>query len=294
MSPLYSELASLAGLAKHLHGRGYVDDSAKSKDIQTTEPIRTEAETDNMVNAFESLKKKFDASPAQTSNRPVLQEASPGLQAKVEKIPSMKVPQGLGEYLSMDKASGMEALARDIRVCDKCPRSKTRHKAVPGQGNPQASIMIIADSPSSDDDQLGLPLTGSAGEFLDKWLEAIGFSRYSNAWLGTILKCRDNSREQDQDQSTADPVYATCAPYLLTQIALRKPSSILALGQASASWFAGRSIDLSTEHGLVLDWHGIPVTCTWHPSAVLRNEELKRPVWQDLKNFKARFSQGVQ
>jgi uracil-DNA glycosylase family 4 len=181
-----------------------------------------------------------------------------------------------------------------IRSCERCPRCHTRTKAVPGVGPDLVSYMIVADTPSPEDDLMGLPFVGSTGQFFDKWLEAIGLSRYTDTFLTTLVKCRNTDGTLRPEDS------ATCGVWLAAQIELLRPVGILVLGETAAAWFSGTLQNLAALRQQIFHYnHGnysvahlssTPWMATYHPAEVMRNPELKRPVWEDLKAFKAAFA----
>ena len=136
-------------------------------------------------------------------------------------------------------ADGIEALSAQIRTCRLCPLCESRNKSIPGTGSMHPLVLVIGEAPGSDEDRLGLPFVGAAGQFLDKWLEAIGLSRYTNVFITSLVRCRalDNHSPQP-DEITA------CAPYLNAQIDLLKPIAMVTVGTAAASYLSGRLVEL--------------------------------------------------
>ena len=78
-------------------------------------------------------------------------------------------------------------------------------------------------------------------------------------------------------------------PYLETQIHILKPAMILAVGRIAAHNLFKTSDPVNKMRGNIYDVHGIPAMMTYHPSALLRDESLKRPAWEDLKLFRSRL-----
>ncbi|MFP4443248.1 MAG: uracil-DNA glycosylase, partial [Spirochaetia bacterium] len=117
-----------------------------------------------------------------------------------------------------------------------------------------------------------------AGQFLDKWLNAVNLSRDKNVYITNIVKCRPPGT-RDPNPAEID----ACIPYLHRQIFLVKPSLIMSLGRIASQVLLGTDTGIGRLRGTVHDYRGIPLIPTYHPSAVLRNPELKRQVWEDLK-----------
>jgi DNA polymerase len=142
--------------------------------------------------------------------------------------------------------------------------------------------MVIGEGPGADEDESGRPFVGKAGQLLDKMLASIGLSRTTNCFIANIVKCRPpQNREPTPDESGA------CIRYLSAQIELVKPAMILAVGRTAAQNLLGTSDGINKLRGRFFDFSGIPLLPTFHPSALLRDETLKRPAWEDLKLFRA-------
>jgi DNA polymerase len=78
----------------------------------------------------------------------------------------------------------------------------------------------------------------------------------------------------------------TCTPYLMKQIDLVKPKFIICLGRISAQWLLQTTSGLSALRGTAHDFHGAKLIVTYHPAALLRNPNWKRPAWEDMKMFR--------
>jgi uracil-DNA glycosylase family 4 len=141
--------------------------------------------------------------------------------------------------------------------------------------------MIIGEGPGYNEDQEGRPFVGPAGQYLDKWLDAIGLVRGSNVWIGNVVKCRPpENRDPRPEESDA------CIPYLREQIALVRPRLIMTVGRISMRLLTGTTQGITRVHGSFYRYEGIPLVPTFHPSAVLRNPDYRRPVWEDLKKVR--------
>lgn len=175
----------------------------------------------------------------------------------------------------------LEELAAEIRSCTRCPLGEGRLNAVPGAGLLDPLVMIIGEGPGAQEDQQGIPFVGRAGQYLDKWLSAIGLDRETNVFIANIVKCRPpNNRDPESAESDA------CRSYLDEQIDLVRPRMILTVGRISMRLLTGSEGRITRIHGSFYSYKGIPLVPTFHPSAVLRNSEYRRPVWDDLKTVR--------
>ncbi len=171
----------------------------------------------------------------------------------------------------------LQGLHDAICTCVKCPLGLTRTKFVFGTGNPAATLMIVGEAPGADEDAQGEPFVGRAGQLLTKILEAIGFRR-DEVYICNILKCRPPGNRKPLPEEVD-----LCIPYLRKQIALVKPRVILALGLTAAENLLGTSESLGRLRGRVMQYEGTPLMVTYHPAALLRNPNWKRPTWEDVQ-----------
>jgi len=174
----------------------------------------------------------------------------------------------------------LAAIAERVRRCTRCPLAEGRMNAVPGEGVLDPVVMVIGEGPGADEDRRGIPFVGRAGQYLDKWLDAIGVSREKSAFIGNIVKCRPpGNRDPKPVESDA------CMPYLREQIELIRPKTILSVGRIATGLLLGSSAGIGSLRGRTYYYDGIPLIPTYHPSGVLRNPDLRRPVWDDLKRL---------
>lgn len=174
-------------------------------------------------------------------------------------------------------AQTLDGLHERICACVKCPLGHTRTNFVFGTGNPAATLMIIGEAPGADEDAQGEPFVGKAGQLLNKILEAIGFKR-GDVYICNILKCRPPGNRKPLAEEVD-----LCLPYLRKQIALVKPKLILALGLTAAENLLATTESLGRLRGRILEYEGTPLMVTYHPAALLRNPNWKRPAWEDVQ-----------
>lgn len=181
-----------------------------------------------------------------------------------------------------------EELQEEVLSCSKCPLCSTRNKVVFGNGNPNAEIMLVAEAPGFYEDKSGIVFQGKSGDLLDKILSVCGFSREEHIYISNIVKCRppDNRKPSNVEISA-------CLPYLYRQIELVNPKIIILLGATALTGLIGSSARITQARGLWINWNGRMVMPTYHPSALLRNPSLKRPVWEDFQNIVAKYRELV-
>lgn len=177
--------------------------------------------------------------------------------------------------------STIENINSKVLACKRCALCAGRRQAVPGMGAENPLVLVIGEGPGEEEDKQGLPFVGPAGQLLDKMLAAIHLYRNKNCYIANIVKCRPPmNRVPYPEESDA------CRPFLDAQIAALKPKAILCAGSTAVKNLLHTNSGVMKLHGKVLDYNGIPLVTTWHPSALLRAPENKRPAWEDLKIFR--------
>ncbi|MFZ5980506.1 MAG: uracil-DNA glycosylase [Candidatus Zixiibacteriota bacterium] len=172
-----------------------------------------------------------------------------------------------------------------ICECRQCPLWETRNKFVYGDGNPHAALMFIGEAPGADEDRLGKPFVGRAGQLLDRILAAIELTR-ADVYICNILKCRPpNNRDPQPDEM------AKCFPYLREQVRLVRPKLICALGRIAAQALLNTTTPLGKMRGHWHEYESVPLLVTYHPAALLRFPAYKKDTWEDMKILKARYDE---
>jgi len=181
----------------------------------------------------------------------------------------------------------LDAVYRETKDCRRCPLCETRNNFVFGAGNENADIMFIGEAPGRDEDLQGEPFIGRAGQLLTKIIEAIQFRR-EDVYIGNILKCRP---PQNRDPLPEEVDH--CLPILDAQLKCIRPSIICVLGRIAAQTLLRTSTPLGRLRGRIHDFHGIKMIVTYHPAALLRNPNLKRPTWEDMQMMRKEYDRGT-
>jgi DNA polymerase len=184
------------------------------------------------------------------------------------------------DLFAADPLSGLaslDQLARVVEACRKCALGHSRLHSVPGEGNPQARLVVVGEAPGATEDETGRPFVGRAGQLLTDILAAIKLTR-EEVFICNVLKCRPpNNRDPEPLE------VAACSPYLHRQLELIRPKVIVAMGRPAARALLGTNASLGELRGRVHRYRGIPVIVTYHPAALLRNPHWKRPTWDDVR-----------
>lgn len=167
--------------------------------------------------------------------------------------------------------------AREVSECTGCRLCESCQQKVPGQGDPNAPLMLIGEGPGEQEDRQGLAFVGPAGQLLTKMLEAIQLPR-ERVYICNIVKCRPpNNRTPLPEEVEA------CEPLLRAQWALIRPKVVLLLGATAVRGVLGDQYRITKCHGQWFECKGVAIIATYHPSALLRDQSKKHEAWQDLK-----------
>jgi len=138
--------------------------------------------------------------------------------------------------------------------------------------------MFVGEAPGRDEDRLGEPFVGAAGNLLTRIIERGMGMRRQDVYIANVIKCRPpNNRDP------APMEVATCRPFVLEQISIIKPKVVVTLGRIAAQALLGVRTSITRMRGRWQEIEGIPVMPTFHPAYLLRNPSGKRPVWEDVQ-----------
>jgi DNA polymerase len=210
-----------------------------------------------------------------------------GPKAKARALPSA-IPAGIsveapasGDDLfaadPLRQLATVDAMVPVIEACRKCDLGHSRLHSVPGEGSPQAGLVVVGEAPGATEDETGRPFVGRAGQLLNDILKAIDLKR-EDVFICNVLKCRPPGNRDPEPLEVA-----ACSPYLHRQLELIRPRVILAMGRPAAHALLGSNASLNDLRGKLHRYRGIPLIVTYHPAALLRNPHWKRPTWDDVR-----------
>jgi uracil-DNA glycosylase family 4 len=162
---------------------------------------------------------------------------------------------------------------RNVGDCHRCPLAATRRNIVFGVGNPDADLMFVGEAPGAEEDRLGEPFVGAAGQRLDQWITHLGLRR-DQVYIANVLKCRPPGNRDPQPLEIE-----RCSPFLHAQIRAIEPKVIVALGRFAGCLLLDRDLKLYEMRGAVHRYREpksgteIPLVVTYHPSYVIRREQ---------------------
>lgn len=178
-----------------------------------------------------------------------------------------------------------DELNKECINCTKCELNVNRKNVVIGRGNTNAQLIFIGEGPGEQEDILGLPFVGPAGNLLDMLLEALMFEK-DRYYIANIVKCRPPSNRVPLDGEAE-----SCLPFLRNQVALLKPKIIVCLGSTAMKYIIDKEAKITQIRGQWIERKGFWIMPTFHPAALLRDESKKVLLWDDLKKVKQRLDE---
>jgi uracil-DNA glycosylase len=157
-------------------------------------------------------------------------------------------------------------------------------------GVAESRIMLIGEAPGRDEDRIGKPFVGRAGQLLDKMLASIGLDRTRNVYITNVMNWRPpDNRDPSPEEA------AICLPFLRRHVELVNPKLILLLGAVAARHVMGISDGIMKTRGRWMEYRVgdrmVPVLPTLHPAYLLRQPAHKKLAWRDLQAFAARMEE---
>ncbi len=179
---------------------------------------------------------------------------------------------------SGEKRARLEALAKTVAACQLCAElAGQRTQTVFGVGNPDARLVFFGEAPGADEDRLGEPFVGRAGQLLTKIIEAMSLSR-NDVYILNTLKCRP-----PKNRNPLPAEVTNCRPFFDQQLEIIQPEFICCLGAVSANNLLNQKTPIGVLRGKFHEWNGRRVIATYHPAYLLRNPAAKKDVWADMQ-----------
>lgn len=192
--------------------------------------------------------------------------------------PAAPVPLPSSPVPAVSAAPTLEILRDEVVGCTACEElAQTRTQTVFGVGDPNARLCFMGEAPGADEDRLGEPFVGRAGQLLTKMIEACSLTR-GDVYILNVLKCRPPGNRNPTPQESKN-----CRGFLRRQLDLIDPEYICCMGAVAAQNFLETDTPIGRLRGSVHEHDGRKVVCTYHPAYLLRNPSAKKYAWEDLK-----------
>ena len=178
----------------------------------------------------------------------------------------------------VSSAPTLTVLQQQVAGCTRCDElARTRTQTVFGVWNPSARLCFLGEAPGADEDRLGEPFVGRAGQLLTKIIEACRMKR-EDVYILNMIKCRPPGNRNPLPHELAN-----CRGYLERQLDLIRPELICCLGAVAAQNLLGTTQSIGKLRGKVHAYRGGKVVCTYHPAFLLRSPSFKKETWEDMK-----------
>lgn len=187
----------------------------------------------------------------------------------------------INEKSLLELPSSIDSLESSLSSCHLCDLSKSRTQTMVGFGNKNADIMFIDNSVSSQQDKENLYYAGRSGEMLQKMIENVLQLSVEDVYFTHALKCKPLEMKQPSMSE-----WNSCKGYLHAQIDFVKPKVIVTLGEKAYANVTSDEGSFETVCGHVIAFKNYKLVPIYHPSYILRNPELKKIVFNDLKTIK--------
>jgi DNA polymerase len=189
-------------------------------------------------------------------------------------------------------AGDLAGLHAAIAGYEHCKLKRGARSLVFNDGFPAARVMIIGEAPGRDEDRIGKPFVGRAGQLLDRMLAAIDLDRTSQetekaVYITNILPWRPPQNREPQPEEIA-----MMMPFVARHVDLVNPDVLVLMGNISCQGVLGKR-GITRMRGTWAEALGKPVLPMFHPAYLLRNAHAKREAWADLLELKARLSKGA-
>ena len=188
----------------------------------------------------------------------------------------------------------LAALAAEAAECRNCGLWEHATQTVFGEGNPETRIVLVGEQPGDAEDRAGQPFVGPAGRVLDEALSAAGLDREDLYLTNAVkhFKWKAKGKRRIHERPNRAEVVA-CRPWLDAELSIVHPAVLVVLGATAGQALFGSKFRVGAARESTLDYEGVPVVATIHPSAVLRapdagaREEMQGGLVKDLEKARA-------
>ncbi|MGM0589332.1 MAG: uracil-DNA glycosylase [Bacteroidota bacterium] len=272
------DLIDALKLERQMYGSFGLTEASSNSTSQVANSNKKDDSTDESSTISDSSLSKQESTDKRSSN----QQDQPVSQSKPE-----SASQPISVYEQLKQVSTLDELKTLCETAEELQTDLEGTNLVFGVGNPHADLMVIGEAPGYHEDQQGEPFVGKAGQLLDKILSAINFDR-PDVYIANILKHRPPNNRDPLTKERSKSL-----PFLQKQIELIDPKLILCLGRVAATTLLNRDQSLGSMRGKFHPYDNgkRELLVTYHPAALLRNPQWKRPTWEDVQLLRKRYDE---
>jgi DNA polymerase len=189
-------------------------------------------------------------------------------------------------------APTLEALRAAMDAYEGCVLKKRATQLVFADGNPEAEIMLVGEGPGEQEDLIGKPFVGRAGQLLDRMLAAIGLDR-TKVYVANMVPWRPPGNRDPSPEELA-----LCTPFLVRQVELVAPKLLVTLGNVPTKALFDTTQGITRMRGqwrdISIGSHKVKALATLHPAYLLRTPSAKSLVWQDMLSLRQSVDEMAQ
>ncbi len=191
-------------------------------------------------------------------------------------------PVELKQTQTLFPMQSLDAVANAIQNCHLCSFRKGAKQSMSGFGSQKAQIVFIDFFVSATQDEQNSYFVGRSGEMLQKMIQNVLNLKVEEIYYTHALKCRPLSYKENYHEE-----WECCKEYLFTQLELIQPKVVVTLGKEAYNYVTGDTSDFEAIRGHVITFQKSKLIPMYHPSHLLRNPNLKKIVYNDLKTIKS-------
>lgn len=227
---------------------------------------------------------KATATP--TLSSPLPPSAPPLDPPPAQRRPLPIAPAPTGEIATDARAKAAEArslteLETLVAAFDGCALRFSAKNLAFADGSPEGRVMLVGEAPGADEDRIGKPFVGRAGQLLDRMLAAVGLDR-TQVYIANVVPWRPPGNRTPTPHEVA-----ICQPFIQRQIELAAPEFLVCLGGAAAQALLGTKDGILKARGRWFPYQAgardVRALATLHPAYLLRQPLQKRFAWRDFQ-----------
>lgn len=191
-------------------------------------------------------------------------------------------PFSINEINDFTKANTISELTHNIKNCHLCDLSKSRTQSMSAYGNENAEIVIIDYSVSQTQDSTNSFYSGRSGEMLRDMIEKVLLLKVEDAYITHCVKCKPLGSNRPSPSE-----FDSCSSFLFAQLDFVRPKVIVTLGDEAYSHLTQDRDNFENVRGHVIDFKTYKLIPIYHPGHLLKNPELKKATFNDLKTIRS-------
>jgi DNA polymerase len=156
--------------------------------------------------------------------------------------------------------------------CRRCALYGPATQTVFGEGPAHASVLFVGEQPGDQEDVIGRPFVGPAGQIMDRAMEEAGIDRRTVYITNAVKHFKFEPRGKRRIHKTPEaPEIQACRFWLDVELIRLRPKLVVAMGGTAARALLGRAVTVTRERGRPIALpDGQTAFVTVHPSFLLR------------------------